>query len=91
MWDFSPTPTTGRAHTGTRGRPWASPRKLRTHPFHVTVLSQRAPFLAFGAIHGGRLVYVRNEDRVTDFIEAVALQYRDEYPRYRQALRGVNA
>ena len=61
------------------------------HPFHVVVLSQRAPFLAFEAVHTGRLVYIRDEDVVTDFMEAVALRYQDEYPRYREALREVNS
>lgn len=65
--------------------------KLEGHPFHVSVLSLRAPFLAFEAIHGGRAVLVRDEDLVTDFVERVALRYRDDYPSYRAALEEIGS
>lgn len=61
------------------------------HPFHVTVLSLRAPFLAFDAMHTGRAVFVRDQDVVTDFMEEAALLYRRDYPRYRAALQEINS
>lgn len=65
--------------------------RLDGHPFHVTVLSLRAPFLAFAAVHSGRPVLVRDEDLVADFVEEVALRYRRDYPRYLAALREINS
>jgi len=65
--------------------------RLDGHPFHVTVLSLRAPFLAFAALHFGRAILVHDEDVVTDFVEEVALRYRRDYPRYLAALREINA
>jgi predicted nucleotidyltransferase len=64
---------------------------VQGHPCHVSVLSLRAPFLAFEAVHTGRLVYEEDEGLVTDFIEEVSLRYRDDYPRYRTALREIEA
>lgn len=65
--------------------------RLDGHPFHITVLSLRAPFLAFAAVHSGRPVLVRDEDVVTDFVEEVALRYRRDYPRYLTALQEINS
>lgn len=65
--------------------------KIGEHSFHVTVLSLRMPFLAFTAMHTGRPVYVRDEELVTDFLEEIALRYRDDYPRYRTALQEINS
>lgn len=65
--------------------------RVGDHPFHVTVLSLRSPFLAFEAVHTGRPVYLRDEELVTDFLEEVSIRYRDDYPRYRAALREINS
>lgn len=59
------------------------------HPFHVTVLSTRHVLFALPVLRDGLLVYVRDPDALTDFIERVARAYPDLRRRYEQALAEV--
>lgn len=63
--------------------------RLDGHPFDVVVLDPDDAIFSFKAISTGRLIYMRDEERVTDFIETVARRYRDAYPRYKRALRDI--
>lgn len=58
-------------------------------PLHATVLDPDQPLFSFRPIHEGQLVYVGNDQVLTDFIERVARAYADLAPRYRRALREV--
>ncbi|BAS26129.1 nucleotidyltransferase domain-containing protein [Limnochorda pilosa] len=59
------------------------------HPFHVTALDPNGWFFSFRVVHSGRLVYLADEERVTNFLEDVTRQHADLYPRYRRALEEV--
>jgi predicted nucleotidyltransferase len=63
--------------------------RLEGHPVDVVLLDPADPIFSFKVISSGRLVYIRDEERVTDFIELVAQAYREAYPRYRRALREI--
>ncbi|HSW10675.1 MAG TPA: nucleotidyltransferase domain-containing protein [Bacillota bacterium] len=63
--------------------------RLEGHPVDVVVLHPDDPIFSFKVIHSGRLIYIGDEARVTDFIELVAQRYREAYPRYQRALREI--
>ncbi len=62
---------------------------LATHHFDLVFLTRQDVFLSHKAIKYGKLIYVRDMDVITDFTEAVSIKYREEYPRYRQALETI--
>lgn len=62
---------------------------LATHHFDLVFLTLRDVFLSYKAVKYGKLIYINNLDVITDFTEAVSIKYRDEYPRYRQALETI--
>lgn len=63
--------------------------RLDGHPFDVVLLDLDDPIFTFKVIRTGRLMYIGDENRVTDFMEAAAQSYREAYPRYRRALREI--
>lgn len=65
--------------------------RLDGHPFDVVVLDVDDAIFSFKVISTGRLVYVRGEGEITDFIERVAQKYREVYPRYMRALQEITA
>lgn len=64
-------------------------RPIDGHPFDVTVLRRDQPLFSFVPISSGRLVYVRDEDAIGDFIEVVSRRYGELRYRYRRALDEV--
>ena len=63
--------------------------RVQGHPFHVTVLSPHNVLFSFRVVREGSLVYVRDPEIVTDFIEQVARRYPDLAWRHRRALEEV--
>ncbi len=67
-------------------------RRLGTvqgHPFEVTVLRPARPLFAFKAVKEGRLLYVRDEAAVLDFVERVSRSHAELAWRHRRAVREV--
>ncbi len=62
---------------------------LNGHRFDVVILKSSEALFSFRVISSGALVYVKDLEVVTDFIEKVSLKYREVYPRYRQALEMI--
>jgi uncharacterized protein len=56
------------------------------HLFDITILKENDVFFTHRVIRAGRLFFVGNDEELTDFIEIVSNKYRENYPRYRQAL-----
>ncbi len=56
------------------------------HPYDIVLLNLGNPIFSFRIIKKGRLIYVRDLDRVQDVMEQVSRRYADVYPRYRIAL-----
>lgn len=61
------------------------------HSFDLFIINPEKPLFAFKPISQGKLIYSRNQDRVTDVIEYVSRRYADLYPRYRQAMEEIFA
>lgn len=59
------------------------------HLFDVTILRRDQPLFSFTPISSGRLIYVRDQDALGDFIEAVSRRYGELHHRYRRALNEV--
>lgn len=59
------------------------------HVFDIVLINQFKPLFAFKIISEGKLVYVKNLERVTDVIEYVSRRHADLYPRYRLALEEI--
>ena len=62
-----------------------SPR-FGNHLIDITILRESDVFFTHRVIRTGRLFFVRDAEELTDFIEIVSNKYRENYPRYRQAL-----
>lgn len=62
---------------------------LAGHHFDLVFLTLRDVFFSHKAIRTGKLIYARDMDVVTDFTESVSNRYRENYPRYRQALEDI--
>ena len=56
------------------------------HMIDITILRESDVFFTHRVIRTGRLFYVKDVEELTDFIEIVSNKYRQNYPRYRQAL-----
>lgn len=61
------------------------------HAFDIALVNQSKPIFAFRVISEGKLIYVKNRERVTDVMEYVSRKYADLYPRYRAALEEIFA
>jgi len=61
------------------------------HSLDVNVLDPDSILFVFKVIHEGRLIYVRNEERVWDVVEYVSRRYPERYFRYQQALKDIMA
>lgn len=59
------------------------------HPYNITLFDLNNTIFCFRVIKEGRLIYVRNPDRVTDVMEDVSRRYADVYPRYKIALEEI--
>ena len=59
------------------------------HPFDLVLINPDKPIFAFKAISQGKMIYVRDHNRVTDVIELVSRRYAELYPRYRRALEEI--
>lgn len=59
------------------------------HPYDIVLLELNNPIFFYKVIKEGRLIYVRNFDRITDVMEIVSRLYADVYPRYRRALQEI--
>ncbi len=62
---------------------------LAAHHFDLVFLNRQGAFFSHKVIKYGKLIYVRDMHVITDFTEAVSIKYREEYPRYRQALETI--
>ena len=56
------------------------------HLIDITILRESDVFFTHRVIRTGRLFFIRDAEELTDFIEIVSNKYRENYPRYRQAL-----
>ncbi len=59
------------------------------HPIDITILRESDVFFTHRVIREGNLFYVKDVEELTDFIEIVSNKYRENYPRYRQALEMI--
>ncbi|MDD4238952.1 MAG: nucleotidyltransferase domain-containing protein [Desulfotomaculaceae bacterium] len=59
------------------------------HTYDIVLLELNNPIFCFKVIKEGRLIYIRNIDRITDVMEIVSRRYADLYPRYRRALQVI--
>ena len=59
------------------------------HLIDITILKESDVFFTHRVIRKGRLFFVRDVEELTDFIEIVSNKYRENYPRYRQALEMI--
>lgn len=59
------------------------------HSLDVNVLDPDSILFAFKVIHEGRLIYIRDEERIWDVVEYVSRRYPERYFRYQQALKEI--
>lgn len=59
------------------------------HPFDVVSLNPNDTLFVFKVLKEGELIYCRDMDHLTDFIEYISRRYSDIYPRYKMALQEV--
>ncbi len=62
---------------------------LNGHTYDLVLLEFNNPIFYFKVIKEGKLIYIRNIDRITDVMEIVSRRYADSYPRYRRALQEI--
>jgi uncharacterized protein len=60
--------------------------RFGNHLLDLTILRENDVFFTHRVIREGSLFYVKDVEELTDFIEIVSNKYRENYPRYRQAL-----
>ncbi len=56
------------------------------HLIDITILRKSDVFFTHRVIRKGSLFFVGDAEELTDFLEIVSNKYRENYPRYRQAL-----
>lgn len=56
------------------------------HLIDISILRESDVFFTHRVIRQGNLFYVNDTEELTDFIEVVSNKYRENYPRYREAL-----
>ena len=59
------------------------------HLIDITILRASDVFFTHRVIRTGSLFFVKDAEELTDFIEIVSNKYRENYPRYRQALEMI--
>ena len=59
------------------------------HEIDITILRESDVFFTHRVLRTGRLFYVKDAEGLTDFIEIISNNYRQNYPRYRQALEMI--
>ncbi|MFZ5592470.1 MAG: nucleotidyltransferase domain-containing protein [Bacillota bacterium] len=59
--------------------------------FDINFIDPARPILAVRIFNQGRLIYCRDQDRLSDVMEQVSRLYAEVYPRYRQALEEMLA
>ena len=62
---------------------------IEGHSFDVRVFRTASPLFVLPAIRSGELVFSRDEDALTTFLERVSSAYREDAPRHRRAVREV--
>ena len=62
---------------------------LNGHPIDLVFLDQQNAIFSYKVIKNGKLIFSRDLNTITDFIESVSIRYRVAYPRYRQALEMI--
>lgn len=60
-----------------------------SHSYDLVILNYVSAIFAYRVITEGRLIYARDYEAVTDFMEKVSRQRAENYPRYRQALEVI--
>lgn len=63
--------------------------RLDGHPFDVIPLNTANSIFAFKVIKSGHLIYDRDHETITDFIEIISRHYGENYPRYIESLRDI--
>ncbi|HPU78657.1 MAG TPA: nucleotidyltransferase domain-containing protein, partial [Thermosynergistes sp.] len=63
--------------------------RLDGHPFDVIPLNTVNSIFAFKVIKSGHLIYDRDHETITDFIEIISRRYGENYPRYIESLRDI--
>ncbi len=56
------------------------------HQIDIVILNEYDSIFSFKVIKKGKLIYVTNHAKVTDFIEKISRKYAEDYPRYKEAL-----
>ena len=54
--------------------------------FDLVILNNYSDIFKYKVITEGKLIYARDQDIITDFIEIVSRRRAENYPRYREAL-----
>lgn len=62
---------------------------INKHPFDIIILNRSSAIFAYRVIAQGRLIFVRDLEAVTDFMEMVSRLRAENYPRYRRALEEI--
>jgi len=60
--------------------------RFGNHLFDITILREDDVFFTHRVMKAGKLFYIKGVEELTDIIEIVSNRYRENYPRYRQAL-----
>lgn len=63
--------------------------RLDGHPFDVIPLNTASSIFAFKVIKNGHLIYGRDHETITDFIEIISRRYGENYPRYIKSLKDI--
>lgn len=63
--------------------------RLDGHPFDVIPLNTANSIFAFKVIKNGHLIYDRDHETITDFIEITSRRYGENYPRYIKSLKDI--
>jgi len=64
-------------------------REIEGHPLQVTILSESGVRFAMEAMSTGQLIYVADEEALTDFMERVSVRFADADYLYRRAMEDI--
>jgi predicted nucleotidyltransferase len=64
-------------------------RPYNGHAFDVVLLNSLPSMIAFRVIKEGYLIYCSDGEAVADLVERISQRYREDYPRYRAALKDI--
>lgn len=62
---------------------------INNHPYDIIILNNVSYILSYKIITQGKLIYARDYDAITSFMEKVSRIRAENYPRYRQALEDI--